>query len=313
MISVVVPIFNEEGNIPEVYKRCSAVFDKSGETYEMIFVNDGSTDRSLAICKKLADGNRQVKIVSFSRNFGHQIAVTAGLDFAQGDAVVVIDTDLQDPPELIGEMVEKWKEGYQVVYAQRKKRKGETFFKKKTAYFFYRLMRFMTSTEIPPDTGDFRLMDKEVVEVLKKMRERNRFLRGMVSWVGFKQAGLQFERQRRLSGKTKYPLTKMIRFAVNGIVSFSDKPLRIASYLGLISSGIGLLMIFYGIYSKFFMPETTVSGWASVFIAVLFLGGVQLFTIGIIGEYISRIYEETKARPLYIVDEQINITELARH
>lgn len=306
MISVVTPICNEEGNILELHRRCSSVFQECGETVELIFVNDGSTDRSLPILKSLAAGDPQVKVVSFSRNFGHQIAVTAGLDYARGDAVVVIDADLQDPPELIAEMLEKWKEGYQVVYAQRQERKGETFFKKKTAYLFYRLMRFMTATDVPADTGDFRLMDREVVEVVKKMRERNRFLRGMVSWAGFKQTGLPFERQKRLSGNTKYPLTKMIRFAINGIVSFSDKPLRIASYLGLISSGIGLLMIFYGIYSKLFMPETTVSGWASVFIAVLFLGGVQLFTIGIIGEYISRIYEETKARPLYIVDEKIN-------
>ncbi len=306
LITVIVPVFNEEENIAEIYQRCAAVFEKSGEAHEMIFVNDGSTDRSLERLKTLAGSDRQVRIVSFSRNFGHQIAVTAGLDFAQGDAVVIIDADLQDPPELIEQMVEKWKEGYQVVYGQRKERKGETFFKKKTAYLFYRLMRFMTATDMPADTGDFRLMDQEVVAVLKNMKERNRFLRGMVSWVGFQQTGLQFERQERHAGKTKYPLAKMIRFAVNGIVSFSDKPLRIASYLGLLASGIGLLIIFYGIYSKFFMPETTVTGWTSVFVAVLFLGGVQLFTIGIIGEYISRIYEETKSRPLYVIDERIN-------
>ena len=306
MISVIVPIYNEEENIAEVYRRCSAVFEKSAETCELIFVNDGSTDRSLETLKELAESDSQVRVISFSRNFGHQIAVTAGLDFAQGDAVVVIDADLQDPPELIEQMMEKWKQGYQVVYGQRTERKGETFFKRKTAYLFYRMMRFMTATDMPPDTGDFRLMDREVVEVLKNMKERNRFLRGMVSWVGFNQTGLQFERQKRQAGKTKYPLTKMIRFAVNGIVSFSDKPLRIASYLGLLASGIGLLMIFYGIYSKFFMPERTVTGWTSVFVAVLFLGGVQLFTIGIIGEYISRIYEETKSRPLYVVDERIN-------
>jgi dolichol-phosphate mannosyltransferase len=234
------------------------------------------------------------------------MAVTAGLDYATGDAVVVIDGDLQDPPELIPKMIETWRQGYQVVYARRRKRKGDSFFKRSTAFFFYRIMRTLTATDIPVDTGDFRLMDRSVVDVLTNMRERSRFIRGLVAWVGFRQIGVEFERQERLSGETKYPLSKMLKFALNGIISFSDKPLKIASYMGLFSAVIGMLMILWGFYSKIFTPESTIPGWTSVFVAVLFLGGVQLFTIGIIGEYISRIYDESKSRPLYIVSELIN-------
>ncbi|MFZ7127485.1 MAG: glycosyltransferase family 2 protein [Desulfobacterales bacterium] len=304
MISVVVPVYNEATNIHEVHRRCTQAMQAVG-AYELVFVNDGSRDHTLEMLREIAARDPRVLVISFSRNFGHQIAVTAGLDHARGDAVVVIDGDLQDPPELIPDMVAKWKEGYQVVYARRRRRKGEGLFKKITAFAFYRVMRAMTATDIPVDAGDFRLIDRAVVDVLKNMRERSRFIRGMVSWAGFRQVGIEFERDPRHSGETKYPLPKMIRFALNGIFSFSDKPLKIASYIGLISSLVGMLMILWGLYSKLFHPETTITGWASVFVAVLFIGGIQLFTIGIIGEYISRIYDESKARPLYVVGETI--------
>ncbi len=304
MISIVIPVYNEGSNIHEVHRRCSVAMQAFPD-FELVFVNDGSRDDTLALLREIAAEDRRVVVVSFSRNFGHQIAVTAGLDHARGDAVVVIDGDLQDPPELIPQMVAKWKEGYQVVYAQRKRRKGESLFKRATAFAFYRTLRAMTATDIPVDTGDFRLIDRAVVEVLKNMRERSRFIRGMVSWAGFRQIGVEFERDERHSGETKYPLSKMIHFAFNGIFSFSDKPLKIASYIGLFSSLVGMLMILWGLYSKLFRPETTLAGWASVFVAVLFIGGIQLFTIGIIGEYISRIYDESKARPRYVVGEFI--------
>ena len=305
LISVVVPVYNEESNIHEVYRRCSAVLALMGP-YELIFVNDGSIDRTLDALKEIAAKDQRVKIVSFARNFGHQMAVTAGLDHACGDAAVIIDGDLQDPPELIPQMLGKWQEGYQVVYAKRKRRKGDSIFKRATAFLFYRVLRALTSTEIPLDTGDFRLLDRSVINVLKGMRERSRFIRGLIAWVGFRQIGVEFERHERFSGDTKYPLSKMIKFALNGIISFSDKPLKIASFMGLVCSCVGMTMILWGIYSKFFRPESTLPGWTSVFIAVLFLGGIQLFTIGIIGEYIGRIYEESKSRPLYVVSELIN-------
>lgn len=306
MISVVVPVCNEETNVQEMHTRCSATLTDSAHAYEIIFVDDGSTDRTLKKLKEIAASDDNVKILGLSRNFGHQLAVTAGLEHAIGDAVVVIDGDLQDPPELIPDMLDKWRQGFQVVYAKRCRRKGEGIFKRATAFLFYRTLRLFTSTDIPVDTGDFRLMDRVVVDSLKSMKERNRFIRGLVSWAGFRQTGVEFERGERLSAKTKYPTRKMIRFALNAIFSFSDKPLKIATFVGAFSSALGLLMILWGLYSKFFMPETTVRGWTSVFVAVLFLGGVQLFTIGIIGEYISRIYDESKGRPLYIIAEKIN-------
>ena len=306
MISVVIPVFNEETNVKEMYGRCSKVMRENSYFYEIIFVDDGSTDDTLKRLKEIATNDDNVKILSLSRNFGHQLAVTAGLDHAVGDAVVIIDGDVQDPPELIPDMIDKWRQGYQLVYAKRSKRQGEGIFKKITAFLFYRIIRLLTTTDIPVDTGDFRLIDRVVVDSLKNMRERNRFIRGLVSWVGFRQTGVQFERKERLSGEPKYTLKKMIRFALNAIFSFSDKPLKIATVVGLLSSALGLIMIFWGLYSKFFMPETTVKGWTSVFVAVLFLGGVQLFAIGIIGEYISRIYDESKGRPLYIIAEKIN-------
>jgi dolichol-phosphate mannosyltransferase len=306
VISVVVPLFNEEANVQEMYQRCSTTLAQSTQGYEIIFVDDGSSDGTLKELEQIAATDHNVKVLSFSRNFGHQLAVTAGLDHASGDAVVIIDGDLQDPPELILDMIEQWKRGYQVVYARRRRRQGEGILKRLTAFVFYRLLRKLTTTDIPVDTGDFRLLDRAVVDALGAMKERNRFLRGLVSWIGFRQIGVDFDRQERFADDTKYSTMKMIRFALDGVFSFSYKPLKIATLLGAFSSALGFTMILWGLYSKFFMPETTVKGWTSVFVAVLFLGGVQLFTIGIIGEYISRIYDESKGRPLYIVSEKIN-------
>ncbi len=307
LISIVVPLLNEETNANTIYDRCRNVFQKIEQDYEFVIIDDGSTDNTLTVLKDLAETDKKVKILSFSRNFGHQSAITAGIDYAQGDAVVIIDGDLQDPPELIPQMIEKWKEGYQVVYAKRTKRKGETFFKKTTASLFYRTFQYLANAQIPLDTGDFRLMDRSVVDSLKELKERNRFIRGLVYWVGFNQIGVEYERDERKTGESKYPLSKMVRFASNGIFSFSDKPLRLATIMGLLSSMLGLIMIFWGLYSKFVLSDTTIRGWTSVFISILFLGGIQLFTLGIIGEYISRIYDELKARPIYIIQEKINI------
>ena len=313
MLSIVVPMLNEETNVREMYQRCSKTMMDSALTYEIIFVDDGSTDGTLKRLKEIASQDDKVKVLALSRNFGHQLAVTAGLEHALGDAVVVMDGDLQDPPELILDMIDKWRQGYQVVYAKRRGRKGEGIFKKGTAFLFYRILRLLTTTQVPTDTGDFRLLDRAVVDALKDIGERNRFIRGLVSWVGFRQTGVEFQREERLSERTKFPTRKMIRFALNAIFSFSDKPLKIATFLGVISSALGFVMILWGLYSKFFMPETTVRGWTSVFVAVLFLGGVQLFAIGIIGEYISRIYDESKGRPLYIVSEKVNCGKVASH
>ncbi len=309
VISVVVPVLNEETNIRVFHKRATGVFSDIPEDYEIIFVDDGSADNTLEILKELSANDNRIKVISFSRNFGHQSAITAGLDYAAGDAVAIIDGDLQDPPELIGEMIKKWKENYQVVYAQRTKRKGETVFKKLTASIFYRFFHYFTKSDMPLDAGDFRLVDRSVVEALKKLKEKNRFMRGLVNWVGFNQTPVFYERDERLSGETKYPLSKMIRFANNAIFSFSDRPLKIATVIGLTASAIGLLMILWGLYSKFFLGENTIKGWTSVFISVLFLGGVQLFTLGIIGEYIGRIYDETKSRPIYLVKEEVNFNK----
>ena len=307
LVSIVVPLYNEESNVKEFYTRTHSVFDNLEHECEMIFVDDGSRDQTFSMLKELAAGDSAVKVVSFSRNFGHQAAFTAGLDFTRGSAVVLIDGDLQDPPELIADMIELWKQGADVVYAQRRKRKGENIFKRVTASLFYRIFRYFTDTQIPLDTGDFRLMDRKVVNSLLRLKENNRFMRGLVSWVGFKQVPLYYDRDERFSGETKYPFGKMLRFALNAIVSFSDKPLKIATILGLFSSFVGLAMILWGLYAHFFQPQTTIKGWTSVFISVLFLGGVQLFTLGIIGEYISRIYDESKDRPIYIVGETVNI------
>jgi dolichol-phosphate mannosyltransferase len=302
LISVIVPIFNEEAVIPELHRRLSAVLTSLAETYEIVYVNDGSRDGSLAQLQGLTAQDRHVRLVDLSRNFGHQIAITAGMDYTKGDAVVVIDADLQDPPEVIPELIAKWREGYDVVYAVREQRQGESLFKRATAAGFYRLISLITNVDIPIDTGDFRLMSRTAIEGLKRVREKNRFVRGLVAWLGFKQTGVKFVRHERYAGVTKYPLKKMLKFAFDGITSFSYLPLQLATYLGFFVSGLSFLAILYVLYLRFFTAATII-GWASLMMAMLFLGGVQLITIGIIGEYVGRIYDEVKGRPLYLTQQ----------
>lgn len=304
LLSVIIPVFNEEEIVAKTYE----VLEEELKCYEheLIFVNDGSKDRTREIVESLIPAGSNNKIVNFSRNFGHQAAFSAGLDKATGDAVVIIDGDLQDPPSLIHEMMEKWHEGYQVVYAQRNKRAGETIFKRFTAFAFYRIIGSLTSIDIPPDTGDFRLMDRCVVDQLKNLPERSRFLRGLVCWVGFKKIGVKYDRAERTAGTSKYPLKKMMRLAFDGITGFSSAPLKISFYLGMIATIVGFGIFVWSILEKFLSPATTVPGWASLMTAVVFFSGVQLITIGILGEYIGRIYDEVKQRPLYIEDKKNN-------
>jgi polyisoprenyl-phosphate glycosyltransferase len=306
LLSVVVPLFNEEMVLHELYSRLSRVLESSGHEFEVILVNDGSTDATLSRAKEICASDSRVKLISFSRNFGHQIAITAGMDKASGDAVVLIDADLQDPPEVILDMIAKWKEGFDVVYGVRTKRDGETRFKKLTASLFYRILKQVTTIDIPVDTGDFRLADRKVVDQLKTMRERSRFVRGMVSWVGFRQAEVKYVREKRFAGTTKYPFKKMLRFALDGMLSFSQVPLKISSAFGFLSAGLSFFFMLYGLIVRFFYPEQAVAGWASIFVAILFLGGVQLICIGILGEYLGRIHEEIKGRPIYICEEEMN-------
>jgi len=300
--SIIAPIYNEIGNLPELYRRVKETLDKTDETWELIMVDDGSTDGSTDEIRKFAEQDKHIKPVIFVRNFGHQIAVTAGLDYALGQAVVIIDADLQDPPEVILDLIAKWKEGYEVVYAQRAEREGETWFKLFTASLFYRLIYRITDVKIPMDTGDFRLLDRKVVNVMVQMRERHRFLRGMSSWVGFKQIGVAYKRAARFSGVTKYPFKKMLKFASDAITSFSYFPLQLAMYLGFISAGISIIAIPIVIIMRL-AGLHAFAGQATTLIAVLFLGGVQLISLGILGEYIGRLYDEAKGRPLYIVRE----------
>jgi dolichol-phosphate mannosyltransferase len=299
-ISIIVPIYNEEKNIPILYERLKNVANSISLNHELIFVNDGSTDASFFELMKLADNDDHVFYINFSRNFGHQIAVTAGLDYSKGDAVAIIDGDLQDPPELIPELYAKYKEGYEVVYAQRVSRNGENWFKKTSAKWFYRILRKMTSIDIPVDTGDFRLIDRKIVECLKQMPEQNKFLRGQIAWVGFKQTAVQFERQERIHGKTNYPFSKMLKLALDGITGFSDKPLAFVTKAGLFISIFSFLIILYAIFSHFVLHQT-MRGWTSMIISCMFIGGVQLLSIGIIGEYIGRMNKNILQRPLYIV------------
>lgn len=298
--SIIIPVYNEELVIRETYSRLKTVMDQADGSYELLFVNDGSQDATIDILKEIAVQDRHVKYLDFSRNFGHQIAITAGMDHAAGSAIVVIDADLQDPPELILDMIEKWKEGYDVVYAKRTKRKGETFFKKQTAKMFYRLLRASTDIDIPLDTGDFRLLDRKVCDQLKDMKEQSRFVRGLVSWVGFKQTAIEYERDERLAGETKYPLKKMLKFSIDGITSFSYKPLKLASLLGVMLSAASSLAILIVLYQRLF-TDTTTPGWSSLLLTMLFFNGVILIMLGVIGEYIGRIYDEAKNRPLYIL------------
>lgn len=331
LISIVVPCFNEEEVLPETVERLFLVTDKiktnilgifknfsiySQEStssranlvskaqevsFELIFVNDGSKDKTLKILQDYAKKDSRIKVINFSKNFGHQIAVTAGMDAANGDAIVLIDADLQDPPELIEDMIKLWLSGYDVVYATRTKRLGESYFKLFTAKCFYRVLNFFSDTPIPLDTGDFRLMDRSVVEVLCQMPEHDRFIRGMVSWVGLRQVSIPYKREERHAGQSKYPLKKMLAFALSGILSFSIKPLRLASWLGFCCSFIAFLLCLYALILKLFTHQT-IEGWTSIVLAILFIGGVQLLCLGILGEYVGRIYSHANNRPLYIVD-----------
>ena len=300
--SIIAPIYNELDNLPELYRRVKEVLDTTGEPWELVLVDDGSTDGSTDVIRELGEKDKRVRPVIFARNFGHQIAITAGWDYARGDAVVIIDADLQDPPEVILEMAKKWKEGYEVVYAVRAEREGESWFKLWTASLFYRIIYRITDVEIPLDAGDFRLMDRKVVDVMKSMRERHRFPRGMSAWVGFKQIGVEYKRMARQAGETKYPFRKMLRLAINAVTGFSYFPLQVATIIGFIAAGIAILAIPVVAYMRM-TGSQAFFGQATTLIAVLFLGGVQLISLGILGEYIGRLYDEAKGRPLYIVRE----------
>jgi glycosyltransferase involved in cell wall biosynthesis len=300
--SIVAPIYNESETLPELYRRVCQVMDGLGQPWELILVDDGSTDGSTDLICRYARQDPRLRALIFARNFGHQIAVTAGLDYSRGQAVVIIDADLQDPPEIIPELIAKWREGYEVVYAVRAAREGENWFKLWTASLFYRLIYRITDVRIPLDTGDFRLLDRKVVDVLKQMRERHRFLRGMSAWVGFRQVGVPYRRAARFAGETKYPFKKMLKFAIDAVTSFSYFPLQLATYLGFASAGISILAIPVVIALRL-AGSRAFFGQATTLIAVLFLGGVQLISLGILGEYIGRLYDEAKGRPLYILRE----------
>ena len=308
LISVVVPMYYEEAVAEACYSRLSKVLEKCGYKYELIFVNDGSKDRTFEILQGIAAEDKRVKVISFSRNFGHQTAVSAGVDRSCGDAIVIIDADLQDPPELIIDMLKLWQSGYDVVYAKRKQRKGETWFKLTTAKLFYKLLNKLTDIEIPTDTGDFRLIDRKVAEVLRKMPEKNRFLRGMVSWVGFKQVAVEYEREKRLAGETKYPLKKMLKFACDGIISFSSKPAKLPLFLGIISLG-AVLVLLAVVLALCITGEQKSAAYLCIITVIAFFGGLQLFSIGILGEYLIRIFDESRKRPLYIIEKEINTDE----
>jgi glycosyltransferase involved in cell wall biosynthesis len=305
LISIVVPVYNEEDVLEELYRRMSISMNDFGDSWELILVDDGSADGSAKIIQQLHESDPRVKGISFSRNFGFQEAVTAGLTFSKGQAVILSDADLQDPPEVIPEMIETWREGNDVVYGIRSGREGETWFKKLTALAFYRIIRRITSVDIPLDTGDFRLMDRRVVNAILEMPERNRFLRGMVPWVGYKQVGLPYEREARFAGESKFSsVRQMLPFAVDAITSFSYFPLQLATIFGFIIAAISLIAILVVILLRVIGPSYALTGQATTLVAVLFLGGVQLISLGIIGEYLGRIYDEVKGRPLFLVQRK---------
>lgn len=301
--SIVVPVYNEEEIINKTYSRLKEVISKTNEDYELIFINDGSVDSTYALISSIVEKDSHIKLLSFSRNFGHQIAISAGLEHAEGDAVIVIDADLQDPPEIILEMIKKWKEGYEVVHGKRIRRDGDPMLKKIAINIFYRLLKRLTNCDIPVDVGDFRLIDKRVCNIIKNLPEKNRYLRGLVSWVGFKQTCVEYIRLGRIGGESKYPLNKLIGLALSGITSFSYKPLRIATYMGFTLSVCSFLYLIYALYSK--IAKNTPIGWTSLVVTNALFYGIVLIILGIFGEYIGKIYEETKGRPLYIVKDKI--------
>lgn len=305
LLSIIAPVYNEEKNIHPFLDRLLPVI--TPYSHEIIFVNDGSHDQTVHTIKKIALKNNNVKLLSFYRNFGHQMALTAGYEHAKGDCIITIDVDLQDPPEIIPKMIEKWEKGSKVIYARREKRDVDSFFKKITASLFYRLINFLSDSPIPQEVGDFRLLDKEVVAFLNKLPERSRFLRGLVAWGGYPADYIYFVREKRFAGTTHYTFSKMLNFALEGITTFSTKPLRLASYLGFCSATVGFLGVLYAVLGKIFLPSYWVTGWTGLFVGIMFLGGVQLITIGIIGEYISKIYMEVQGRPQYLVSEKVNL------
>ena len=301
--SILLPIYNEQENIPLLYKRLTIVMASITANYEMIFIDDFSTDNSFKLLEELHETDCRVKILKFTKNNGHQVAIMSGLEYASGEAVVIMDADLQDPPEILPKFFEKHSEGYDIVYAQREKRAGESLFKLVTAFMFYRVMRFLTNIEMPLDVGDFRLIDRRVVDSLKSMQERNKFLRGLIGWTGYKQVGITFKRDARHAGVTKYSIRKMFKLAFDGVFSFSHVPLRLATVLGLTISACSFFLILWTLFIKY--GDGAVIGWSSLMISILFIGGIQLVTLGIIGEYVGRIYDEVKLRPLYIIDKKI--------
>ena len=309
-ISVVIPMYYEEEVAQECYSKMTQVLlNIKDYDYEIICVNDGSKDKTLPILEKLAEEDKKVKVISFARNFGHQCAVTAGLKYVTGDAIVIIDADLQDPPELIPEMLKLWEEGNEVIYGKRKTREGESKFKLLTAKMFYNTLNALSDVDIPKDTGDFRLVDRKVVDVINSLPEHNKFLRGLFSWVGFEQKAFEYERKERFAGKTKYPLKKMLKLASDGIIGFSSKPLKIVGGLGIITICISFIILIYAILSFTFKWNQLAPGWTSLMVATTFFSGVILISLWMIGEYISRIYDETKGRPQYIINKEINIEE----
>lgn len=309
-ISVVIPMYYEEEVVKECYYRTKKVLiSLSNFEHEIIFVNDGSKDKTLHMLEEIAEGDKTAKVISFSRNFGHQAAVTAGLKYVTGDCCLIIDSDMQDPPELLVDMIKLWEQGNDVIYAKRKARKGESKFKLITAKMFYKVLNGLSDVEIPKDTGDFRLADKKVIDIINSMREHNKFLRGLFSWVGFRQIPIEYERQERFAGKTKYPLKKMLKLASDGIISFSTKPLKLIGGIGVISIFISIIILIYALLSYIFNWNDLTSGWTSLMVAITFFAGVQLVSIWMISEYIARIYDDTKKRPEYIIDKKINIEE----
>jgi polyisoprenyl-phosphate glycosyltransferase len=301
LLSVVVPVYNEEAVIEALHSRLLQVLSPSFESFEIVFVNDGSRDATPSMIDAICKSDQRFKALHFSRNFGHQAAVTAGLHAVTGNVIVVIDADLQDPPELIHEMIAKWREGYDVVYAQKIRRKGVGPLKRLAYYVYYRFLRGLTDVEVPPDTGDFCLMDRKIVDLLNAMPERNRYVRGLRAWLGFRQTAIHFERPARFAGETKYPFRRMVGLAVDGILSLSKAPLRLAMYFGFFASAISFALLIYFVLERLFGPGNLARGWASTIVVILFLGGVQLICLGVIGEFIGRIYDEVKQRPLYIV------------